>query len=79
MAVKYVFGVSPRNSDGDNLIRAFQDPLAEQYGFNDRNIYRWEVEKQIVPKGKEFVGFELRLHHSRHRGRITSLGRQSRI
>jgi Holliday junction resolvase RusA-like endonuclease len=62
LAVKYVFGASSRNSDGDNLIKAFQDALAEQYGFNDRDIYRWEVEKQIVANGKEFVGFEIRRH-----------------
>ena len=43
--------MSSKNSDGDNLIKAFQDALAEQYGFNDRDIYRWEVEKRIVAKG----------------------------
>ena len=63
LKVKYVFGVSSRNSDGDNLIKAFQDALAAQHGFNDRNIYRWEVEKQIVAKGKEFIGFELKPHN----------------
>jgi hypothetical protein len=60
LAVRYIFGVSSRNSDGDNLIKAFQDALAEHYGFNDRDIYRWEIEKQIVAKGEEFVEFELK-------------------
>jgi Holliday junction resolvase RusA-like endonuclease len=60
--VSYVFGVSSRNSDLDNCVKAFQDALAEQYGFNDRDVYRMEVEKQIVPKGKEFVGFDLQAH-----------------
>jgi Holliday junction resolvase RusA-like endonuclease len=63
LAVRYVFGVSSSNSDGDNLIKAFQDALAEQYGFNDRDICHWEVEKRIVPKGQEFVEFELRPAH----------------
>jgi Holliday junction resolvase RusA-like endonuclease len=60
LAVHYVFGVSSSNADGDNLIKAFQDALAEKYGFNDRDIYCWSVEKQVVPKGKEFIDFELR-------------------
>jgi hypothetical protein len=59
LAVTYVFGVSSKNSDGDNLIKAFQDALAVQYGFNDRDIYHWDVEKRIVAKGEEFVGFRL--------------------
>ena len=57
--------MSSKNADGDNLIKAFQDSLAQHYGFNDRSIYRWDVEKRIVPKGKEFIGFELRSFSSR--------------
>src|SRR5580698_10546066 len=59
LSVSYTFGVSSKSADGDNLVKAFQDALAEKYGFNDRDIYRWEVEKRIVPKGKEYVAFEL--------------------
>jgi len=59
LAVHYVFGVSSKASDGDNLIKSFQDALCEEYGFNDRDIYRWEVEKVIVPKGEEYVAFEI--------------------
>jgi Holliday junction resolvase RusA-like endonuclease len=59
LALRYIFGVSSKNADGDNLIKAFQDALADHYGFNDRDIYHWEVEKRIVPKGEEFVEFEL--------------------
>ena len=54
-----MFGVSSKASDGDNLIKSFQDTLCEKYGFNDRDIYRWEVEKVIVPKGKEYAEFEI--------------------
>jgi len=60
LSVKYIFGVSSKASDGDNLIKSFQDTLCEKYGFNDRDIYRWEVEKVIVPKGAEYVEFEIR-------------------
>ena len=59
LAVRYVFGVSSKNSDGDNLIKSFQDTLCEKYGINDRDIYRWEVEKRIVLKGQEFVEFDI--------------------
>jgi Holliday junction resolvase RusA-like endonuclease len=60
LAVRYEFGVSSKTSDGDNLIKSFQDTLCEKYGFNDRDIYRWEVEKKIVPKGEEYAAFEIR-------------------
>jgi|ERR1017187_1877229 hypothetical protein len=60
LAVAYEFGVSSTASDGDNLIKSFQDSLCEKYVFNDRDIYHWEVEKKIVPKGQEYVAFEIR-------------------
>ena len=59
LAVRYVFGVSSIGADGDNLIKSFQDIIAEKYGFNDRVIYHWDVTKVDVPKGKEFVEFEI--------------------
>lgn len=59
IAVRYIFGVSSKAADGDNLIKAFQDIIAQAYGFNDNRIYRWAVEKRDVPKGAEFVEFEL--------------------
>jgi hypothetical protein len=60
LRVRYTFGVSSEASDGDNLIKSFQDTLCEKYWFNDRDIYRWEVEKRIVPKGEEYAAFEIR-------------------
>lgn len=63
LAVAYEFGVSSKAADGDNLIKSFQDTICEQYGFNDREIYRWEVEKVIVPKGEEYAAFEISLYH----------------
>lgn len=53
------FGVSSKQSDGDNLIKCFQDCLADKYGFNDKMIYRWAVDKVDVPKGNEYIEFEL--------------------
>jgi hypothetical protein len=57
--VRYTFGVSSKAADGDKLIKNFQDALSEKYGFNDRDIDHWEVEKKIVPKGEEFAAFEI--------------------
>ena len=59
LMVRYVFGVSSKNSDGDNLIKAFQDCLATAYGFNDRMIYQWYVEKEDVKKGAEYIDFTI--------------------
>lgn len=59
LAVRYVFGVSSKSTDGDNLIKCLQDAIAEAYGFNDNRIYHWTIEKRNVPKGAEFVEFEL--------------------
>jgi len=49
LAVTCVFGVSSKASEGDNLIKSFQDALAEHYRFNERDIYQWHVSKVIVP------------------------------
>jgi Holliday junction resolvase RusA-like endonuclease len=59
LSVVYRFGVSSKGADGDNLIKAFQDCLSEQYGFNDNKIYKWVVEKVDTKKGEEFVEFDI--------------------
>lgn len=59
LVAHYIFGVSSKQSDGDNLIKCVQDAIAEHYGFNDKMIYKWQVEKVDVKKGEEFISFEL--------------------
>lgn len=59
LQVSYRFGLSNKNADGDNLIKAFQDIIADAYGFNDRQIWGWQVWKTHVKKGEEFVEFEI--------------------
>lgn len=59
LSVCYEFGVSSKNSDGDNLIKCFQDALAERYNFNDKTIYEWKVTKVDVKKGFEYVSFRV--------------------
>lgn len=65
LAVRYVFGLSSKNADGDNLIKAFQDCLSETYGFNDKMIYAWDVRKVDVKKGEEFISFEIKEYEGR--------------
>ncbi len=68
LSVRYVFGVSSKASDLDNLVKALQDVIAAEYGFNDNRIYHIDVTKVDVPKGKEFVEFELSTATARHSG-----------
>lgn len=55
-----IFGLSNSGSDLDNPVKQFQDCLSKKYKFNDNLIYRLEVDKEIVPKGKEFIEFEIK-------------------
>jgi len=55
--VKYTFGLSSKNSDIDNPVKPFTDILQKKYGFNDRQIYKMELEKEDVKKGEEFIKF----------------------
>jgi len=51
------FGQSTVLADWDNPIKPFCDILQTKYGFNDRDIMSAIVEKEIVPKGKEYCSF----------------------
>ena len=57
LQVTYIFGLSNRNADWDNPIKAFQDIIAKKYHFNDNRVYRAVVEKVDVKKGEEFISF----------------------
>ena len=57
--LKLVFGFSNKLSDIDNPVKLVQDILVKKYGFDDRDIYRLEVDKTIVKKGSEFIRFEI--------------------
>lgn len=57
--VFYEFGMSSTLSDWDNPIKPFQDILQKKYGFDDRDIMKAEVVKTIVPKGKEYLTFNI--------------------
>ena len=49
--------------DVDNGVKPFVDCLQKKYGFNDNRIYRLAVQKVKVPKGEEFIDFEIKCLH----------------
>lgn len=53
------FGVSSSAADFDNPTKPFVDILQKKYNFNDKLIHRAIIEKHIVPKGKEYIGFKI--------------------
>lgn len=59
LTVRFTFGFSNKASDLDNPVKPLMDCLQKKYGFNDSRVYKLIVEKQIVPKGKEFFSFTI--------------------
>lgn len=53
------FGFSNDASDWDNCIKTTQDALADKYKFNDKLIRKGIVETEKVPRGKEYIEFEI--------------------
>lgn len=54
------FGFSSEASDWDGPIKNFQDCLQTRYGFNDKKVRRGIVDTEIVPKGAEYIKFEIK-------------------
>ena len=59
LTLKIEFGFSSKLMDIDNPVKLLGDILQKKYGFNDRDIYRLEVDKRITPKGQEYIKFEI--------------------
>jgi len=60
LKIKLEFGLSSVGGDWDNPIKPFVDILQLKYQFNDNRIYKAEVIKTKVKKGKEFINFNIR-------------------
>jgi Holliday junction resolvase RusA-like endonuclease len=58
-SINIILGYSSKASDIDNGLKSLLDCLVKKYGFDDREIYQMNVKKEIVPKTKEFIKFEL--------------------
>jgi len=54
------FGLSNIQSDWDNPIKPFVDILQKKYWFNDREIFEAVVKKVKVPKGEEYIVFDIK-------------------
>ena len=59
LQIHFVFGFSSNLSDWDNPIKPFQDIMCGYYGIDDNRIYAAMIEKKVVPKGEEFIEFEI--------------------
>ena len=54
------FGFSNMASDTDNPVKPFVDILQKKYGFNDNKVYKYILQKKKVPKGKEYIDFNIK-------------------
>ena len=52
-------GFSNKGADIDNIAKTFIDILQKAYCFNDNRIYQLHLYKKIVPKGEEYISFDL--------------------
>jgi Holliday junction resolvase RusA-like endonuclease len=59
LSVSMVVYYSNPLSDIDNFIKPFLDILQMKYGFNDKQIYKLSVLKEIVNKGSEGITFKI--------------------
>ena len=60
LSVSIIFGFSSKLSDIDNGVKNFVDVLQKFHKFNDRDIYEMTLKKVDVPKGKEFIEYDIR-------------------
>jgi len=59
LQIAYRFGFSNKLSDLLNPEKLVTDILCKKYGFDDRDIFKMTLEKEIVKKGQEYIEFEL--------------------
>ncbi len=59
LKLSIVWGLSSKSGDIDNPLKPFLDILQKKYVFNDKKIYKIDIEKVDVKKGEEFIEFEI--------------------
>lgn len=52
-------GFSNNASDLSNILKPFEDILCKKYGIDDKWNYRIVLDKKIVPKGDDYISFNL--------------------
>ncbi len=58
--IELKIGVSSKNADIDNPVKPLLDCLQKKYSFNDKQIYKLIIEKIDVPKGEEYIEFDIK-------------------
>lgn len=59
LCLEVTFGFSNVASDADNPVKPLADILQKRYGFNDKQIYKVVLRKEIVKKGNEFIEYTI--------------------
>lgn len=59
LLLEITFGVSNKASDIDNPIKPFLDILQKKYNFDDKQVYKLIVNKEITAKNQEFIKFKI--------------------
>lgn len=59
LQIEYRFGLSSKLADLDNPVKGITDILQKKYYFNDRDVFRMIINKEIVPKGFEYIEFKI--------------------
>lgn len=56
-------GLSSKNADLDNVCKPMIDIFQKKYLFNDKQIYKLNLEKEDVQKGEEYIDFTFKQHN----------------
>lgn len=60
LTVIYEIGMSNKNADLANVEKGLTDILQKKYHLlNDKNIYKLIMERKDVPKGEEYICFQI--------------------
>lgn len=60
LEISVIFGFSNKNMDLDNPLKPLIDVMQKKYNFNDRNVYKYTLTKEIVKKGDEFIDITIK-------------------
>ncbi len=59
LEINFIFGISS-NSDIDNPLKCLIDIFQKKYHFDDKDVMKLTVEKEIVKQGQEYFMFEIK-------------------
>lgn len=59
LLLEITFGMSNKASDIDNPLKPFLDILQKKYNFDDKQVYKLIVNKEITAKNQEFIKFKI--------------------